>query len=328
MGQSRKAKGKEVDCGEDDRRRRDDDSSDNSDSGDDEQARMIQQLLAKALKKKKSKKSKKRPRNDEDEDEDAAKDDNDSEVARLRKTNEETMAELSRMRAAIARMEQREANASTGALGSSSNAAHDHAPAPGMPTYMGLPEDSKASKDRPNDQRWYDIRAIVRDLMARAGIDITVSWKLQDKTKLGALYSLIRKRLPEFDPFANNWAAEYIVQESFNHKRGHRMSARRWRQADEDLQPIVPGPASSSESSSSESDETPLPLPHRQSEPAPAPATQSPSHVSRSTFQEQDTSAAPAADNDTLNPAPIPASNPAVRPRPRPRARPPPPSPE
>ena len=91
------------------------------------------------------------------------------------------MAELSRMRAAIARMEEREANASTGASGSSSapsgaHTTHTHSSALDTPAvaplperkalititmireYMGLPEDSEDSRDRPNDKRWCDIR--------------------------------------------------------------------------------------------------------------------------------------------------------------------------
>jgi hypothetical protein len=89
------------------------------------------------------------------------------------------MAEMSIMRTAFARMEEREVAASTArASGSKSGSSNTHALnlAPNGPSvaplpnkkalititmireYMGLPEDKKDDPKRPNDQRWSKIR--------------------------------------------------------------------------------------------------------------------------------------------------------------------------
>lgn len=39
----------------------------------------------------------------------------------------------------------------------------------------------------------------------------------------------IRKRVPELEPFVNNWGAKYLVQETFNHRRSHRLFTHRQR---------------------------------------------------------------------------------------------------
>lgn len=178
----------------------------------------------------------------------------------LREANEGMMAEMSLLRSMFARMEEREALATTGASGSGSRhrtgsrstaptapapaAPAPVAPAPVAPTpatstgpaVVPLPKsktlvtigsiraDLGVSED---DRRWRDIRATIRDLMIRAGINIAEPWKHQDKSQLGLLYGMIRKRVPELRPFTNNWGAEYLVQETFNHRRSHRLHMHR-----------------------------------------------------------------------------------------------------
>jgi hypothetical protein len=87
---------------------------------------------------------------------------------------------------------------------------------------------------------------MIRDLMIWAGIGISQLWKHQDKSQPGILYGMvrttsttaettntppcqIRKRVPELEPFVNNWGAEYLVQETFNHRHSHRLFTHRQR---------------------------------------------------------------------------------------------------
>ncbi|KAF8601081.1 hypothetical protein BDV93DRAFT_558765 [Ceratobasidium sp. AG-I] len=109
--------------------------------------------------------------------------------------------------------------------------------------YIGLPEDPKDSTQKDNDRRWYDIRAIIRDLMIKGETNTAYPWKQQDKTKLGTLYGLVRDSVPELQTFANNWGAEFLVQETFNHQRGHRRKSQRAQDAEPaDLSPATPPP--------------------------------------------------------------------------------------
>ncbi|QRV91936.1 hypothetical protein RhiJN_19954 [Ceratobasidium sp. AG-Ba] len=72
--------------------------------------------------------------------------------------------------------------------------------------------------------RWFEIRAHVRDFMAMAALNLDEPWKHQNKTRLGNLYESILQRIPEFARFLNNWAAEIIVRDVFNHCRTFRNS--------------------------------------------------------------------------------------------------------
>ncbi|KAG9079919.1 hypothetical protein FRC06_007319, partial [Ceratobasidium sp. 370] len=69
--------------------------------------------------------------------------------------------------------------------------------------------------------RWLEMHRDVRDVIVRSKLDISVPWKGQDKTRLVLLYTSVRRRNPELARFANNWAAEYLVQEAFGHRRSH-----------------------------------------------------------------------------------------------------------
>ncbi|KAF8601854.1 hypothetical protein BDV93DRAFT_558030 [Ceratobasidium sp. AG-I] len=61
-----------------------------------------------------------------------------------------------------------------------------------------------------DDAKWLCIRALLRGFMWLAALDFDISWKQQD---------MIRERIPRFCRFANNWAAELLVQDIFNHRR-------------------------------------------------------------------------------------------------------------
>ncbi|KAG8734046.1 hypothetical protein FRC12_018668 [Ceratobasidium sp. 428] len=70
-------------------------------------------------------------------------------------------------------------------------------------------------------QRWLNIRREVRDVSTRAKLDKSQFFTHQDTTRLAVSYDLLRRRNPEFDRFAHNWAAEYLIQEYFGHSRQH-----------------------------------------------------------------------------------------------------------
>ncbi|KAG8693191.1 hypothetical protein FRC09_010673, partial [Ceratobasidium sp. 395] len=70
-----------------------------------------------------------------------------------------------------------------------------------------------------DDPRWLQVRALIRDFFCLAGLDLSVPWKRQNKTRRGNLYQLAWERIPELQRFENNWAAELIVQDIFNHRR-------------------------------------------------------------------------------------------------------------
>ncbi|KAG8782948.1 hypothetical protein FRC12_020285 [Ceratobasidium sp. 428] len=70
-----------------------------------------------------------------------------------------------------------------------------------------------------DDPRWLQVRASIRDFFCLAGLDLGFPWKKQNKTRRGNLYQLAWERIPELQRFENNWAAELIVQDIFNHRR-------------------------------------------------------------------------------------------------------------
>ncbi|KAF8593368.1 hypothetical protein BDV93DRAFT_238362 [Ceratobasidium sp. AG-I] len=78
-----------------------------------------------------------------------------------------------------------------------------------------------------HDAEWLCIRALLRDFMCMAALDFDIPWKQQDMVRLGNLITFIRERIPRFCRFANNWAAELVVQDIFNHKRTHLLKLER-----------------------------------------------------------------------------------------------------
>ncbi|CAE6345900.1 unnamed protein product, partial [Rhizoctonia solani] len=66
--------------------------------------------------------------------------------------------------------------------------------------------------------RWHEINNIIRDLMARVGMDYTSSWTRQNKQAMGALYAWILQEVPELAIFRNGWASEWIVQWKFDNR--------------------------------------------------------------------------------------------------------------
>ncbi|QRV80886.1 hypothetical protein RhiJN_08901 [Ceratobasidium sp. AG-Ba] len=166
--------------------------------------------------------------------------------------NDEMALRISRIEANRAQQQQALAENSTpGASGSSSrrldavsgdsnpSAAHPPATTRTAPLPMPAPG-SVAPPERLSDvtmtkirqdlgladdtTRWFEIRAHVRDFMAMAALNLDEPWKHQNKTRLGNLYELILQRIPEFGRFLNNWAAEIIVRDVFNHRRTFRNS--------------------------------------------------------------------------------------------------------
>ncbi|KAG8772789.1 hypothetical protein FRC12_002884 [Ceratobasidium sp. 428] len=72
-----------------------------------------------------------------------------------------------------------------------------------------------------NGARWRQMRATIRDLISRAGLDIGLTWTEQEKTAVGKVCKVVQKRLPELQRFKFNWAGEYLVKEAFDHRRTH-----------------------------------------------------------------------------------------------------------
>ncbi|KAF8596501.1 hypothetical protein BDV93DRAFT_571895 [Ceratobasidium sp. AG-I] len=69
-----------------------------------------------------------------------------------------------------------------------------------------------------HDAECLRIRALFREFMCMATLDFDIPWKQQD---------MIRERIPRFCRFANNWAAELVVQDIFNLKRTHLLKLER-----------------------------------------------------------------------------------------------------
>ncbi|KAG9078585.1 hypothetical protein FRC06_008299 [Ceratobasidium sp. 370] len=171
---------------------------------------------------------------DEEEEEEQRGEQGRSEAARLREEIEHLQAELTQIRAMIERQTRQEASTTPGASGSSHGGGNSASSSQAAkPTKVPVPDKKAQVTIRElratlglgeSDPRWLEIRAIIRDLIVRVGLDLTLPWKLQDKTQLGTIYTLIRNRLPELDNFASNWAAEYLVQETFNHRCSHQLA--------------------------------------------------------------------------------------------------------
>ncbi|KAG8702779.1 hypothetical protein FRC09_004535 [Ceratobasidium sp. 395] len=147
--------------------------------------------------------------------------------------NETLMAEVTRMRAQI---DQQDRHTATGAVetpGASGSGTRQTSAATARNDATPLPE---ALIPKPpkldtvnilelreqmgiadNSARWRHMRATIRDLISRAGLDIGLTWTEQDKTAVGKA----QKRLPELQRFKFNWAGEYLVKEAFNHRRTH-----------------------------------------------------------------------------------------------------------
>ncbi|KAG8739255.1 hypothetical protein FRC10_005840 [Ceratobasidium sp. 414] len=112
------------------------------------------------------------------------------------------MAEMAEICVMLHRQQQRETCATGGASGSGldrANSAANGAPAAKpkkvpvpdkktevmmwqLRTLLGLDE---------NKIHWLEIRSIICNLISRVGLDFSLPWKLQDKTQLGTLYSLV-----------------------------------------------------------------------------------------------------------------------------------------
>ncbi|KAG8727921.1 hypothetical protein FRC10_005465 [Ceratobasidium sp. 414] len=346
MARQTKGKGKAVSRGSDD----DDDRRGNSD-----QARNIDQALEKAKKRKATGKS--RPVDSEEEE---SSEDEQVENARLHADNERfaadnerLMAEMAEIRTMLHRQQQQETGATGGASGSGSdctNSAANGAPA-AKPKKAPVPDKKTEVTIRQlrtllgleeNEIRWLEIHSIIRDLISRVGLDFSLPWKLQDKTQLGTLYSLVRNRVPEHNNFANNWGAEYLVQETFNHRRSHRLSlvkrrdrpavpAERRRAAntgapaapredsppradtppfghDMDLNNPLPVPSPPRAHPKDTPSQCPRPRPHPLNMPAPVQANRSP--ACRTNADDWNAEPAPAASSPTCrsNPAPHRAS--------------------
>ncbi|KAG9086638.1 hypothetical protein FS749_003507 [Ceratobasidium sp. UAMH 11750] len=182
----------------------------------------------------------------EEEDEDMfVEQDNETErEARLRELaveaqarNDELQAQLSQMRAMIQNRERHDAQSTPGASGSGARSAPSTSSASrsanrerGGPAAKSIRAPNNLTKVTMgqirgylgltnNTPRWLEIRALVRDFICMAALDFGESWSRQDPVRLGNLYSLMIERIPEFRRFTNNWAAELMVQDIFNHRR-------------------------------------------------------------------------------------------------------------
>ncbi|KAG9092480.1 hypothetical protein FRC06_011907, partial [Ceratobasidium sp. 370] len=198
---------------------------------------------------------------DKDEDDFGKTDNNDNDNdsatknARLRKDNKSLRDEIRAIRRMCEQAGLREllnANATPGASGSGSGSgppaatadspslcdvselADDDTPGAKIPVptnkgdvkiadirkMMGLAKSS-------GSQRWLEMHHSVRDIIVWSKLDIQTPWKGQDKTCLAILCDTVRRNNAEFARFSHNWAAEYLVQEAFNHRRSHWLALRK-----------------------------------------------------------------------------------------------------
>ncbi|KAG8791631.1 hypothetical protein FRC12_008603 [Ceratobasidium sp. 428] len=190
---------------------------------------------------------------EEDDDDGEGEDDNDKELgcnSRKRKRSqrdksmEQLMDEIAGLRAQFNRQEQRDVNSTAGASGSGTHhaavpagapafddnttpAPKDAVPVPKLKSnilvemlwdFMGLEN---------NSSRWSQIWATTHNLKSRAGLDVSRVWLKQEKATVAKLFNLLRQRCPELKRFAHNWAAEFLVQETFDHRRSHWLHLRK-----------------------------------------------------------------------------------------------------
>ncbi|KAG8793874.1 hypothetical protein FRC12_001258 [Ceratobasidium sp. 428] len=147
--------------------------------------------------------------------------------------NETLMAEVTRMRAQIDQQDRHTATGAAETPGASGSGTRQTSAATARNDANPLPE---ALIPKPpkldtvnilelreqmgiadNSARWRHMRATIRDLILRAGLDIGLTWIKQDKAAVGKA----QKRLPELQRFKFNWAGEYLVKEAFDHRRTH-----------------------------------------------------------------------------------------------------------
>ncbi|KAG9090738.1 hypothetical protein FS749_000324, partial [Ceratobasidium sp. UAMH 11750] len=72
-----------------------------------------------------------------------------------------------------------------------------------------------------HDDQWHEYRTVIYDMSALAQFNYKTSWKHQDKAKVIALCNMAREHIPPLQWFKENWVAEYLVQDAFNHRRSH-----------------------------------------------------------------------------------------------------------
>ncbi|KAG9096124.1 hypothetical protein FRC06_009006 [Ceratobasidium sp. 370] len=219
------------------------------------QLHLLQQRVKRAKRARRSS-SKKRPvDDDEDEDDDDYEGDGDSgdndrdkagpmdvdQAPDLEERYAALMAEVTHLRALVHQRHQLDAAGANDTPGASGSGAAAHDATPGPPEIHPIP-DKKATVTierlrqlmgllgEEGGLRWLEIRADIRDFVTRFGLNLGLPWKQQDKTTLASLYAMVRKRTPELNKFANNWGAEYLVQETFNHRRSHWLALQKRRQ--------------------------------------------------------------------------------------------------
>ncbi|KAG8731438.1 hypothetical protein FRC10_001727 [Ceratobasidium sp. 414] len=177
MARQTKGKGKATSRGSDDE---DVDCCGNSD-----QARNIGQALEKAKKRKATGKT--RPVDSEEEV--SSEDEQVVENARLRADNKRFTADNEHLMAKMAEIRLDHTN---GAVNGAPAAKPKKAPVPDKKTEVTIWQLHMLLGLEENKIRWLEIHSIIRDLISRVGLDFSLPWKLQDKTQLSTLYSLVR----------------------------------------------------------------------------------------------------------------------------------------
>ncbi|QRW10237.1 hypothetical protein RhiLY_09236 [Ceratobasidium sp. AG-Ba] len=76
-----------------------------------------------------------------------------------------------------------------------------------------------------NKRRWLTMRAHARSAISRADLDLNYTWLGNQKSDLGLAINHVSEAIPELRRFDRNWAAEYLLVETFNHLRNYAQHA-------------------------------------------------------------------------------------------------------
>ncbi|QRV96058.1 hypothetical protein RhiJN_24076 [Ceratobasidium sp. AG-Ba] len=80
---------------------------------------------------------------------------------------------------------------------------------------LGLKHDKKT---------WLEYLGNVRRILVVANIDWDTTWKQQSTPKTANVLNMIEEEMPCFKRFYDQWGAEWIALECFNHRRSYRMA--------------------------------------------------------------------------------------------------------
>ncbi|QRV81413.1 hypothetical protein RhiJN_09428 [Ceratobasidium sp. AG-Ba] len=76
-----------------------------------------------------------------------------------------------------------------------------------------------------NKRHWLTMRAHAQSAISHAGLDLNYTWLGNQKSDLGLAINHVSEAIPELRRFDRNWAAKYLLVETFNHLRNYAQHA-------------------------------------------------------------------------------------------------------